>query len=125
MSKPKKLKRIEISRKRWMRGTGLNGSYLRHPKTGKQCCMGFDCRAHGFSIEQIRGLGMPAALIERIPGLTKKVVSCYGNVEYSGNTEVAKELAAVNDDDNITDEVRERKVKSIGKRIGRNYVFVD
>lgn len=38
-------------------------SYLRHPQTGFQCCIGFRAKAAGFTDEEITGLAFPSAMM--------------------------------------------------------------
>jgi len=67
---------VRISKRRWVRGgRGPNGiSALRLKENGKQCCLGFDARAIGFTIKDILGKGMPRALNCKVPGRLPEMI---------------------------------------------------
>ena len=64
---------VTVKRSEWLRGRmsierdehGLTsgGSFLYREEDGTKCCLGFACLAAGLSIAQIKGVCMPAGLV--------------------------------------------------------------
>jgi hypothetical protein len=124
----KKLIPVEIKRSRWLRGRAP--SYLRN-EAGKQCCLGFVCRQAGWKAKDLVGRGMPAGLygtekVDTPPlvlrGLVTNVSSGY---DYLRNSDVAEELASINDEPNFTPEQRETALTKLAKKAGLQFIFVD
>lgn len=121
---PSKPLTVVVDRKRWGRGNPKNTALLCR-FTDKQCCLGFACRAMGFSRGDILGEGNPSDLVEWneyrsapslvIPGLTK--------AKEVDNTRICNALMKTNDTDKLSDSRRERRITELGKRIGLRFVF--
>jgi len=60
------MKKLTISRKRWLRGEGAGQSYLLRPDDKKMCCLGFYLRSCGVSAKEISGKGSPTE-IKQLP----------------------------------------------------------
>lgn len=112
---------LKIVRKRWLRGKdsinmdGNHDSYLRRPRDGKQCCLGFHARACKVPIKDILGRGMPYSLSEnakkKLPAwmLKRKIVNA---------------IADLNDNRTLTEPVRERKIAAHFAKHGVKVTFV-
>ncbi len=112
-SKSRPLKVI-ISRRKWHRGSEF-GSSLHASDTHKQCCLGFDARALGFTRCDISGKGTPGDLCKGVPGLSNKDGDA---------TAVCSKMVEVNDNDSTDDAFKEKRLTSLAKRIHRKFVFV-
>ncbi len=105
---------VRISRKKWWRGNGSFGSALLKSGNGKMCCLGFDALALGLKRADILGLGSPMQAGE-IPGL----------VDTSGCDNIkCHNMMSINDDNNIDEELREKQLTALAKKVGRKFVFV-
>ena len=108
-------KSFTVSRRRWLRGD-LHDSSLHRKSDHKQCCLGFLAREAGCSLNAIKGLGTPSELKDiRL----KKLVDVNGY-----DTPTCDKLIEVNDDPSFSDKIREKKLKSLFKRIGVKVNFV-
>lgn len=106
-------KTVRIVRSRWLRGRAPQISGL-HIANHKQCCLGFVARAYGCSIDEIRGCGRLEELYDEAQ---EKLPAKLVNDEAS--------FIDVNDSEDITDRERESKLRSLAKRHGMRFVFVD
>ena len=110
-----KMKEIVIRRRMWGRGTP--GGSLRRVDTGKQCCLGFVCRALGVPRKVIADVAMPYGIADdycaRLP---KWLLS-------STHTSDVVKAANINDGRDITDVERERRITAIFKKHGLRAVF--
>ena len=113
---------VVVKRSKWLRGDP-DKSCLRDKQSGKKCCLGFLTLAAGFIARQINGKLQPDDLTKCIKGLTKPENS--GDKILPINTKTCKNMMNINDDKNIDDETREKKISREGKRIGVNFKFVD
>lgn len=106
--------RVEISRAKWLRGTG-DGRLLN--SEGKMCCLGFACLAFGATEKEIGLYRMPRHVSAQIPDWMRQ--------RYAGQTPCDVELAAnINDSEQIDDAERERHITEIFARNGLEAVFV-
>lgn len=120
----KKYTHVTIDRKKWFRGDGGLKSSLRLPG-GKQCCLGFACRALGLKAKQILNRGMPSDVdySEIIPGLTTE--SPGGSFNSKSNTMFSEKAARINDLDDINDRSREKQLKALARQNGFIFKFVN
>lgn len=114
----KKLIKVEIDRKRWYRGKGDDLGMLRL-RNGKQCCLGFAARVLGCRAKEILNKFMPEYLDRELTGLSKSVDG------YIDNTEFSNSAAKANDDETITDKQRERQLKTLARKAGFDFQFVN
>lgn len=109
-------KTLTISRKKWLRGSG-EGVLLQTGGERKMCCLGFLTRACG-----LKGLGgkmMPADLRVKIPGLVSYKISTG-----CANSGLGNKLAEINDDTNLTEKEREKRIREGFKKLGVKVKFV-
>ena len=119
------MKLIRINRAEWMRGSGMGKLY--DPFSKLKCCIGIACEQLGCPLENMRGIGDVAGLIEEgnaylVPNEFK--MYCFQdkfdyNDEIIGQYEVAEERLGLqdayetNDNKDITDIEREIKLMTI------------
>lgn len=132
---------LTINRKKWWRGK--EGSALLKDYSDKMCCLGFDCKARGFSEQLLRGRGCPSNLMEDLikedaVTVTKEVREAYlklkglvtkpRKTKYNGictdDTELCQEMMQVNDDREFSDEEREARLKPLFLKSGVKVRFV-
>ncbi len=120
----KRLTTINISRRRWLRGTG--DGMLRRDSDGKQCCLGFVCRVAGIQAVRLLGEGMPVDVCRREDdgfNAVPKLLTGLVDTAHGFSSTVAKELAAINDDTNLTHQEREAALKPLAAKVGLRFVF--
>lgn len=111
---------VTVRRKRWLRG-GRTVSALLDVDSNKMCCLGFAARAIGVPRKLITDVLTPAGVNDFLKGLNCVV----GSGQIMGNTKTANALMEKNDDGTIGNDVREKKIASLGKRIGLKFKFVN
>lgn len=102
--------KLIIDRKTWLRGEGSAASFLRRSEDGKQCCLGFYCRAVGLSLGQITDNHSPwgAAHNENCENLLPGwLINSYEQ----DNSLDCQSLMDINDEPGLKD--REEKIKEI------------
>lgn len=118
--KQQKLKTITISRKRWYRGKGTMGSRLYRRSDRTMCCLGFASRQCGASVKMIENVALPSSVIlDSYIGLDEFYKYLLDDIH------VMSAMAGVNDDPDIIDAVRERRLKQLAKQAGMRFVFTD
>lgn len=135
--KPVKLKKLIINRAKWARG-GKNGSAALLNSAGNMCCLGFACARLGFTKDQLADEGEPLSLAESLEDVEKirklgglvtivtdeswddedEEIHTYDNSKWSS------EAIYINDDDSISDKMREYRLKPILRRAGFDVKFV-
>lgn len=105
--------KVTVNKKRWLRGDNENSMLLRK-KDNKMCCIGFLARELGCKREKIMGIGQ---LAEVDHDTASKFTS-----EYDSYLIDAYET---NDDPNLNDTDRIKKLREIGKNMGVRFVFKD
>ena len=119
-----KLFDVTVNKKRWYRGQGSEESALLCTGPGaskKMCCIGFLARACGLSAKAIRGVSTVGDL-EVMARLTKAPLLM--GIQHT-KEESLLDAYNINDSVDMTDVVRMAKLKTIGKRLGVNFIFVD
>jgi hypothetical protein len=119
---------LKINRRLW--GRGVTGGLLRS-FTGKQCCLGFACRASGFKVSEIQGHGMLSD-IDDLETLKKQaaVFPILGKLfkvdkhDLADNSKLAYDAAGINDDIMLSDKQREKKLTTLFKKHGVAIEFV-
>jgi hypothetical protein len=111
-----KLKEIKIPRRRW--GRGRSGGSLRD-NSGKQCCLGFVCRAYGLTRASISGNGMPHQILDD----TKKKGLPTWILARKPKSDVYR-AADINDSIGYNDDEREQRITQIFRKHGLRAVFV-
>ena len=109
MSKPL-TKKVRIDRKRWLRaGTPGETGLLCRDSDHKKCCLGFACgQLYRITEEKMLGIAMPD---EVLPGRNTILTKVESNPNYCYNSKFADECSEINDDDQISDKMREYKLK--------------
>jgi hypothetical protein len=132
---------IIVKKKKWSRGNypnfkcGGNGGNLLNGDDNKMCCLGFACRQLGLKPKDIMDVGMPSGLHfgydhnKRTDEFMKKIevlVNQRGKKDdrYYEDRSFVKKAAKLNDDPDITDEVRMTKLTALFKKNGHNITFV-
>lgn len=119
--------KFTVKRSEWYRGKGNTDSRLLHGN-GEKCCVGFQALAHGLTEDEIRycpdlahlngtpkmKLSGPLAVMVRLNTWNENYNSC-----------LAGEIYEVNDDQRITDELREQKLKVLFAKVGDEVEFMD
>lgn len=109
----KRIKSLVISRKKWLRGTGV-GRLL--DAQGKMCCLGFACLAAGVPKTYIQESGMPSDVAGNIPLLSR----------HRRDSALSRSAAPINDDTLLNDAEREAQLTKLfaQKRYGVRLRFV-
>ena len=111
---------VEVVRKKWYRGHGANDSYLYIQSTDadnkKMCCIGFLARVLGCRIGDIANV---SCLID--VAIEKPMVEDFAHQHDS----ILTDCYEVNDQEHISESVRERKLTALGKKMGVQFTFVD
>jgi len=113
------MKKLIIDRKKWRRGFDDNTYLL---SSSGMCCLGFDAISEGFSELDIKEVYEPAHLKIKIKGITKKSIRSIGGLEH---TNIAHCLMHANDNMDMAEEKREKKITSLFKKIGREVEFIN
>jgi hypothetical protein len=142
MNKEKKVvkdvKSFVVDRKTWYRGKGTDRSCLLN-NANRMCCLGFYALACGLDKKVIRNIPDPSHAVkltegEAVQDINEKSVTRKSDVRWStklinkndiyhDNTYHCYDLMSVNDDDEITEEVRENELTKLFKKIGIQVTF--
>lgn len=125
---------LAIDRLTWLRGT-KEGAVLKSEQDGRQCCLGFETKACGFTDADILGRALPSSIPPdqyKRPGIDQdrwaKLAMATGLEEYVEATTVdsdfSMQAAKINDDAAIPEEVREQKLIELfaGQDIALSFV---
>lgn len=139
MTKPKKYTRsrpltVRINRSRHLRGDCFV-SMMRNSK-GSQCCLGFVARQLGVKVSELEGRATPQDVINDLSGSRAQeirdlfcdvgLLSLSRPSPYNSTgrpTATCETLMKVNDSDELSPSDRERKLESLGLRIGIKFEF--
>lgn len=115
--KGSKLVKVCIDRQTWCRGdknlASDEGSYLLTDKNTR-CCLGFDLKCRGYTDKKLKYKPSPWEV-----GVIKGLSSV------DDNTHICQKMMEINDDDSISDKMREYRLKQLARKIGRDYVFIN
>lgn len=103
--KAKKMKTVVIDRAKW-------GMFRLAKSDGKQCCLGFVCRAYGNPLKSLIDQGMPTYLHVRVPKWLKQ------------SSEDRSLLVDINDSLEKTMREKEELIEPIFARHGIKIVFI-
>ena len=123
----KKLTKLVIDRRRWLRGGSPSASsYLLHPINGKMCCLGFAAVQVGAQPKHIRGEANPYD----VPGTFE--ATAFGWLirrrafdNFPGHTQMCHRIILTNDDGTIEDDERERSLKKLFRKKGVVVKFIN
>ncbi len=117
--------KVQINRKRWLRGEGSNVSRLLRESDGKSCCLGFVERKRGAKKHHILGKAI-LNLASNSAHVDPKLISNFKPFEISKGftNEAICALYLINDNRAMNDTEREINLIENGKRIGIQFQFV-
>jgi hypothetical protein len=85
------------------------------------CCLGFAARALGCSVADIRDVSYPSGIKKNHRLKVARLLQRDGIF----NKPETHMLARINDDSNIPDSLREKKLTALGKAVGLLFRFID
>ena len=103
--------KVVVDRKKWYRGEHEYSMLLF--TNGKMCCIGFLARVLKYKPKDIRD-------IATLEGTAQTTIQEQFIDDNGGNLGKAYEI---NDDPTISDSVREKELKQIGKKMGVRFIF--
>lgn len=113
---------FRVSREIWYRGR--NNAELLNP-TGRMCCLGFVCLQCGLKKEDIIAVATPSGLgTEEAKRLEGFLVRKGEGTESWDDTLLTDKATMINDDSEITDKVRETRLRKLFAKAGKKMVFV-
>lgn len=112
--------KFKISRRKWARG-GDTDTQLHSIETHRECCLGQIGRQAGCRLAALRDKGLPSM----VKGKSIEPYKKLGLVGPRGaDTRLAQRMIAINDNEKITDEVREKRLKEVAAKQGWEIEFV-
>lgn len=108
-----------VERSTW--GTGRDGKKLLTME-GNMCCLGFVCHQAGVRKSKLKDMDFPENLIGDLDAVSFLLKEVKGNLV---NRKWVERAAQINDDTDIEDDEREKKLISIFKKNGYTLTFVD
>ena len=103
--------KVVVDRKKWYRGD--RGDSMLLLTNGKMCCIGFLAKVLKYKPKDIRD----------IPTLEATDKTTIQEQFIDDNEENLSEAYGINDDPTISDSVREKELKQIGKKMGVRFIF--
>jgi hypothetical protein len=116
---PTKRKSFTIKRSEWIRGSMNELSQLLSPDSGKMCCLGFYLRSCGMKKRDISDHTEPSDVITPLPKQAQWLSDIPGR-----NSDAAKDLINVNDDDTLKWNTREAEIKELFAQQNIDVIFV-
>lgn len=123
--------KFTVTRHNWLRGEGGDDSRLLRPEDGKMCCLGHISLQCGITQDEIMNVLAPAGIIDEAWGLFPEPLRPMKrpyrgiNKTWNDNSGLAHVMMGLNDDETITDEDREHRLKQIAASRGIKLEFVD
>lgn len=117
--------KFRVNRKRWVRGDKNGHSSLLND-VNCMCCLGFLSKKVGYKTGEINGIGAPHSVVygtgkNKYPsGLVKKTINFFGAPEA---TRQCRRIMTCNDSSEISDSVREARLKRLFATIGIEVEF--
>jgi hypothetical protein len=133
------IKEFTVNRKKWFRGEGPDKSCLLNSNTGMKCCLGFYALQSGLAKKDIEDMPTPVHVKMLLDGeevytrgiqtISRPAKPIKWNTKLIDRnrrfqSKTGSALMDVNDNTAISDEVREKKITSLFKRIGVTVKFV-
>lgn len=113
------VKKFTVERSSWLRGKGMWKSKLLNAN-GEKCCLGFYALECGLKEENILNAGIPKDV-----AIEGAKWDTFLLTDDGLTSQMSKELMRLNDNDFITDEVREWELKKVFENCGVAVSFVD
>lgn len=111
--------KVQVDRRTWLRGidSGMflegENSYLLRGSDGKMCCLGFVCLNCGVDRSDMENIREPDRLSGQYDDIEDILVDHAHN-----HLPHIPDMILVNDEHNISDEVREAKLTALAKQLG-------
>ena len=115
MNRPLK---VIVQRSKWFRGK--DDSALLRKADGLMCCLGFACLGAKYTKKEIKDHASPCELEMPIKPPLKALISLAGF-----NSRKCRKLMDCNDSAIMTDKIREKCLRQLGKRANLAFTFVD
>jgi hypothetical protein len=134
MDERTKTMNLVIERSKWLRGEGWNESYLLRSADNKMCCLGFFGLACGLEPERIKDVASPEDIPIGYDASHREEWARFASeaeglfFEYEGCStlsETCMNLMDINDNQNLSEAIRERDLIDFFAEIGVEVVFVD
>jgi hypothetical protein len=124
------MKKLEISRKEWLRGGPSMKSFLYRPDDGKMCCLGFLGRACGLTVKEMEYSSYPSNVRAYRDNGPSELLDYHEQrlPLSSGQRDEPWEetIGCINDAEDIDDETREAWViEGFRALLGYDVTFVD
>ena len=103
--------KVVVDRKKWYRGDRVHSLLLL--TNGKMCCIGFLARVLKYKPKDIRN-------IATLNGTAQIAIQ---EQFIDDNEENLNKAYGINDEPTISDSVREKELKQIGKKMGVRFIF--
>ncbi len=116
--------KVQVNRKRWLRGEDAEKSYLLRESDGKSCCMGFFERKRGAKKRHILGK-KSIQTVEHCSPLRSKFKPY--NLPHMSSYDLANTITLLyqyNDSPNLSDDSREVEIIRLGKAVDIEFKFV-
>lgn len=125
--RPSRKRAFVVDRRKW--GTGEEGGNLKRDDTGKMCCLGFVGLQCGVPAKNLLSLGTPEELDPKdaqkfpAPFITLRVDEWGNTIQTYEDGPLINDATGINDDDEISDKMREYKLKRLFKKHGCSIRF--
>lgn len=120
------VKRFVVRREKWMRGLNKYDTRLLDDD-GKMCCLGFVCVQCGMAPETIHDLGTPEDVASYDCGSPEPVTGVLGFYDDERgrwcDNALTRDAISINDDGDIDDAERERRLSELFAKHGYEMVF--
>jgi hypothetical protein len=126
--------KFTIDRKTWLRGEGEDDSALLREYDNKMCCLGGIARQCGITgiVGELSPAGVEEDQWDKFPEPLRPLKKPHtlkgvplANKTYNDNSDLATDMMKVNDDEGISDEEREAKLKELCAPHGIELEFTD
>lgn len=118
------MEKLIIDRKKWLRGTRI-GSKLLKKTTRKMCCLGFFVRQCGFKIKDIENITSPEIVVAHNKQISPDNLIYRLLRDGRLDSDITYELMRINDSNKISEEVREKELTRLFKKIKFEVEFIN
>lgn len=114
-----------IDRRLWARG-GRNSRHSKLLVGGKLCCLGFHALACGLRKDEIEDMGTPrSAIVQHKLDIPEGMRFLFGDsIDHPPHSAAARTLMEINDDEQITDDEREKQLTTVFTQYGWAVTFI-
>lgn len=119
--------KLVIDKSKWLRGEGYHLSKLHRPHDGRMCCLGFLGTQLGIEQADLSDYGSPAYCPAQgaFPEWLFRADPSRSGGRPVTNSELACKLMSTNDDETLTDGMREDDIAWLLATVGVEVEFVD